>query len=61
MTKGQKLEALEVLRQLLEEDIKTGRASETLRNQHVTDAVEQQNMEAWLLWTVQDLIIGVLQ
>lgn len=61
MTKGQKLEALKTLVRLVERDIEYGRASEMLAEQGITDENEQQDMENWLLWSVQDLITGVLQ
>jgi hypothetical protein len=56
MTKGQKIEALEVLKEMIDVDIRFGRASWLLSRHGVTGAVEQKDMEDWLTWKVQDLI-----
>lgn len=61
MTKGQKLETLKTLVRLVERDIEYGRASEMLAEQGITDENEQQDMENWLLATVQFLSDVVLQ
>lgn len=56
MTKGQKIEALEVLKEMLNEDIILGRVSWLFLQRGVTDCTEQKDMEDWLTWKVQDLI-----
>lgn len=56
MTKGQKIEALEVLKEVIDEDIRFGRASDFLRQKGIISWVEQKEMEDWLAQKIQDLI-----
>jgi hypothetical protein len=56
MTKGQKIEALEVLKEMIDEDIRLGRASWLFLQRGVTSWIEEKDMEDWLTWRIQDLI-----
>jgi hypothetical protein len=56
MTKGQKIEALEVLEEMLNEDIILGRVSWLFIQRGVTSCTEQKDMEDWLTQKVQGLI-----
>jgi hypothetical protein len=56
MTKGQKIEALKALQDVLADSITLGMLDEALEQNGVTHEEECRNMEDWLTQKVQELI-----